>query len=256
MTAILETTGLTKLFGGLSAVDRLDLRVEEGEIMGLIGPNGSGKTTALNLITGFLKPTGGSVTYRGEDVTGAQPHELARGGLVRTFQITTLFENLTVRDNVIHGSHLANPTSLFGALARSRRFRRQSVEMSGRARRLLGLIGLDERIDSVARDLSAGEHRFLEIAIALAARPRMLLLDEPATGLNPEEAAFLMDLIRTLRSEGVTILLVEHNMRLITNICTRITVLNFGAKIAEGTPEEIVGNEDVVTAYLGKRRGA
>lgn len=253
---MLETKGLTKLFGGLSAVDRLHLRVEQGDIMGLIGPNGSGKTTALNLITGFLKPTEGSVTYEGQDVTGLEPHELARKGLVRTFQITTLFENLTVRDNILHGSHLANPTTLTGALVRSGRYRRQRADMEARARELLALVGLEQRIDSVARDLSAGEHRYLEIAIALAANPRMVLLDEPATGLNPEEAAYLMDLIRTLSREGVTILLVEHNMRLITNICTRITVLNFGAKIAEGTPEEIVDDEAVVTAYLGRRRGA
>ena len=253
---ILETTGLTRMFGGLSAVDELDISVEEGEIRGLIGPNGSGKTTALNLITGYIKPTRGVVKYNGSDVSGEQPHELARLGLVRTFQITTLFENLTVRDNVLHGSHLNNPTSLFGALTRSQRFREQSEAIEERVRELLAFVGLAERIDAVARDLSAGEHRYLEIAIALAARPKMLLLDEPATGLNPEEAVYLMSLIRTLRSQGVTVLLVEHNMRLITNICTRITVLNFGAKIAEGTPEEIVGNPDVITAYLGKRRGA
>ena len=253
---ILQTDGLTKLFGGLSAVDNLDLWVEEGEIMGLIGPNGSGKTTALNLITGFIKPTGGVVTYQGENVTGTQPHDLAQVGLVRTFQITTLFENLTVRENVLHSSHLNNPTSLVGALTQSRRFRDQRAGMDERVRELLSVVGLQGRIEAMARDLSAGEHRFLEIAIALAAKPRMLLLDEPATGLNPEEAGFLMDLIRALRDQGVTVLLVEHNMRLITNICTRITVLNFGAKIAEGTPAEIVGNEDVVTAYLGKRRGA
>ena len=254
--ALLETTALTRLFGGLRAVDDLDLRVEEGEIMGLIGPNGSGKTTALNLITGFVKPTGGAVTYQGEDVTGSPPHHLAGRGLVRTFQITTLFENLTVRDNVLHGSHLDNPTSLVGALTRSRRHREQLAALEARVRETLAFVGLEERIDSVARDLSAGEHRYLEIAIALATKPRMLLLDEPATGLNPEEAAYLMNLIRTLRRQGVTVLLIEHNMRLITNICTRVTVLNFGAKIAEGTPEEIVENEAVVTAYLGKRRGA
>lgn len=253
---ILETSGLTKMFGGLSAVDQLDLSVEEGEIRGLIGPNGSGKTTALNLMTGYIKPTRGMVRYQGSEVTGAQPHDLARLGLVRTFQITTLFENLTVRDNVFHGSHLNNPTSLLGALTRSRRFREQSEVIEARVEELLTFVGLAERIGAMARDLSAGEHRYLEIAIALAARPRMLLLDEPATGLNPEEAAYLMDLIRTLRSQGVTVLLVEHNMRLITNVCTRITVLNFGAKIAEGTPEEIVDNPDVITAYLGKRRGA
>lgn len=253
---ILQTTGLTKLFGGLAAVDDLDLVVREGEIMGLIGPNGSGKTTALNLITGYIRPTRGRINYLGADVTGAQPHDLAQIGLVRTFQITTLFENLTVRDNVLHASHLDNPTSLWGALTRSGRYREQSRQMEERVRGLLGLVNLDQRIDTMASDLSAGEHRYLEIAIALATKPRMLLLDEPATGLNPEEAGHLMDLIRTLRDQGMTILLVEHNMRLITNICTRITVLNFGAKIAEGTPEEIVDNQDVVTAYLGKRRGA
>ncbi len=253
---LLETTGLTRRFGGLRAVDRLDLRVEEGDIMGLIGPNGSGKTTALNLITGFIKPTEGAVTYQGEDVTGSPPHDLAARGVVRTFQITTLFENLTVRDNVLHGSHLGNPTSLMGALTRSRRYREQHAALEKRVQETLAFVGLEDRIGSVARDLSAGEHRYLEIAIALAAKPRMLLLDEPATGLNPEEAVYLMNLIRTLRRRGVTVLLIEHNMRLITNICTRVTVLNFGAKIAEGTPEEIVDNEAVVTAYLGKRRGA
>ncbi len=254
--AILETTGLTKRFGGLSAVDQLDLRVEEGEIMGLIGPNGSGKTTALNLITGFIKPTSGAVSYEGEEITGAQPDRIARRGLVRTFQITTLFENLAVRDNVLHGSHLENDTSLLGALTRSRKYRRQRAAIDGRVRELLDLVGLEGRIDTVARDLSAGEHRYLEIAIVLAARPTMVLLDEPATGLNPEEANYLMNLIRTLRDQGVTILLVEHNMRLITNICTRIAVLNFGTKIAEGTPAEIVADEEVVAAYLGRRRGA
>lgn len=254
--ALLQTTGLTKLFGGLSAVDNLDLTVEEGEIMGLIGPNGSGKTTALNLITGYLKPTDGAVTYQGSDITGGQPHDLARVGLVRTFQITTLFENLTVSENVLHGSHLHNPTSMWGALRKSGKFQEQTVRMEEQAGEVLEFVGLGDRIDTMARDLSAGEHRYLEIAIALAARPRMLLLDEPATGLNPEEAAYLMDLIRTLRRQGVTVLLVEHNMHLITSICTRITVLNFGAKIAEGTPAEIVDNEAVITAYLGKRRGA
>lgn len=237
-------------------MDDLDLSVEEGEIMGLIGPNGSGKTTVLNLITGYVRPTRGAVSYQGSDITGAPTHDLARIGLVRTFQITTLFENLTVRENIVHASHLHNPTSLLGALAKSARYREQRAHMGERVWEVLSKVGLEGRIDSVARDLSAGEHRYLEIAIALAARPRMLLLDEPATGLNPEEAEFLMDLIRTLRDQGVTVLLVEHNMRLITKVCTRITVLNFGAKIAEGTADEIVDNEDVITAYLGKRRGA
>ncbi len=224
--------------------------------MGLIGPNGSGKTTALNLITGFVKPTRGTVTYQGSEVTGMQPHDLAQLGLVRTFQITTLFENLTVLDNILHGSHLNNPTSLMGALTRSDTYLEQCAQMETRAKEVLAMVGLEGRADAVARDLSAGEHRYLEIAIALAARPRVLLLDEPATGLNVEEARFLMNLIRGLREQGVTILLVEHNMRLITNICTRITVLNFGAKIAEGTPQEIVDNPQVITAYLGKGRNA
>ena len=254
--AILETTQLTKLFGGLAAVDGLDLAVEEGDIFGLIGPNGSGKTTVLNLITGFLKPTSGSVSYQGIDVTGWKSHALAADGLIRTFQITTLFEDLTVFENIVHGSHLYNPTSLVGALARTKGYKRENAEIEANAGTLLELTELADRADAFARDLSAGEHRYLEIGIALAAKPRVLLLDEPATGLNPEEAARLMALIRTVRDQDTTLVLVEHNMRLIMNICTRIVVLNFGAKIAEGSPEEIVDDEAVVTAYLGRRRGA
>lgn len=254
--AILEARNLTKRFGGLAAVDGLDLAVEEGEIFGLIGPNGSGKTTALSLMTGFLKPTAGTVLFDGADVTGSKPHVLAAEGLIRTFQITSLFEDLTVTENVIHGSHLYNDTSLIGSLANTQGYRRKAAELELRAVEILALIGLDSRLDTLASDLSAGEHRYLEIGIALAGRPRVLLLDEPATGLNPEEAARLMALITTLRGRGRTIVLVEHNMRLIMNICTRIVVLNFGSKIAEGNPQEIVDNETVVGAYLGRRRGA
>ena len=244
------------MFGGLSAVDKLDLTVNEGEIFGLIGPNGSGKTTALNLITGLIKPTSGSVLYRGEDITGSQTHSVAARGLIRTFQITTLFENLTVLENIVHAAHLYNPTSVFGALVSSRSNQRKSAELEAEAIRILEFIDLEDRLDSKARDLSAGSPRYLEIGIALAARPQVLLLDEPATGLNPEEAARLMGLIHTLNERGTTVVLVEHNMKLVMNICTRILVLNFGAAIAEGTPEEIVNNETVVSAYLGRRRGA
>ena len=253
---VLQTMGLTKLFGGLSAVDNLDLTVNEGEIFGLIGPNGSGKTTALNLITGFIKPTSGSVLYQGEDITGSKTHSIAARGLIRTFQITSLFEDLTVLENIVHAAHLYNPTSLFGGLANSRRNRRSAAELESKAIEILQLIELEDRLESKARDLSAGSHRYLEIGIALAARPQVLLLDEPATGLNPEEAARLMDLIRILHERGTTVVLVEHNMKLVMSICSRILVLNFGAAIAEGTPEEIVKNETVVSAYLGRRRGA
>lgn len=253
---VLETRNLTKRFGGLAAVDGLDMAVQDGEIFGLIGPNGSGKTTALNLITGYLKPTSGSVAYHGRDVTGSKPHTLASDGLVRTFQITTLFEELTVLENVVHGSHLYNPTSLVGALWNTPGYRKRNAAIEAQAVDILGFVHLSNRLDSFARDLSAGEHRYLEIGIALAAKPRVLLLDEPATGLNPEEAGRLMALIRTVRERGTTVVLVEHNMRLIMNICTRIMVLNFGAKIAEGSPQEIVDDETVVSAYLGRRRGA
>jgi branched-chain amino acid transport system ATP-binding protein len=253
---VLQTIGLTKLFGGLSAVDKLDLTINEGEIFGLIGPNGSGKTTALNLITGFIKPTSGSVRYLGEDITGLQTHSIAGRGLIRTFQITSLFEDLTVLENILHAAHLYNSTSLFGALVSSKSNQRKTVELEAKAIDILQFVGLGHRLESKARDLSAGSHRYLEIGIALSARPKVLLLDEPATGLNSEEASRLMDLIRTLHDRGTTVVLVEHNMKLVMNICTRILVLKFGAAIAEGTPEEIVNNETVVSAYLGRRRGA
>lgn len=253
---VLKTHGLTRYFGALQAVDGLDLAVNRGEVFGLIGPNGSGKTTALNVISGFLPPTSGSVHYRGEEVTRLPPFQLARRGLVRTFQITSVFEGLSVFDNLLHASHLHSRGRVIGTLLKTRAYRDEGERLRNRIRDILSSVGLEARSSDMAGELSAGEHRYLEVAIALAAGPELLLLDEPAAGLNPEEAAQLGSLITSLRNDDVTVILVEHNMRMIMGVCSRVAVLNFGRKIAEGPPAAIREDPEVVTAYLGRRRGA
>jgi branched-chain amino acid transport system ATP-binding protein len=257
MPPILETVQLSKRFGGLRALQNVDLAVEDGEIFGLIGPNGSGKTTCMNVITGFLSSTSGSTLFRGEPITKLPPHKIARRGIVRTFQLTSLFDDLTVRENVVHASHLHSHSTLLGSIVHSRGFRREQAALAEKATEVLTYAGIrPERHDVLARALSAGEQRYLEVAIALAAEPQLLLLDEPATGLNPEETALLMALIQSIRDQGKTVILVEHNMKVIMGICTRIAVLRLGQKIAEGLPDEIATNDEVIEAYLGKRRGA
>ena len=245
---LLETRNLTRHFGGLAAVNHVDLTVEKGEIVGLIGPNGAGKTTCFNLLSGFLRPTAGSIVFDGEDITGLRPHQIAARGLVRTFQLTTLFQEMTALQNVLLGLHLHSGTGLRQLLFSRRDFPPDEV---ARGREALEFTGLAAHGDHLTKNLPHGHQRVLGIAMALAARPRLLLLDEPVTGMNLDESGRVMDLVKTIRGHGTTILLVEHNMKAVMGTCERIVVLNFGQKLAEGTPGEVSTSRDVIQAYLG-----
>ena len=245
---LLETKDLSKHFGGLAAVAGVDLRVEEGEIVGLIGPNGAGKTTCFNLLSGFLPPTAGTIRFAGEDITGLRSHRIVKRGLVRTFQLTTLFQDMTVLENVLMGLHLHAKKGVRQVLGSRRTFPREEVD---RSREVLEFAGLSAQTDQPAKSLPHGHQRILGIAMALAARPRLLLLDEPVTGMNLEESGRVMTLVKTIRDRGTTILLVEHNMKAVMGTCERIVVLNFGQKLTEGTPAEVSTNPQVIEAYLG-----
>lgn len=250
--ALLEIKGLTKHFGGLTAVNELDFSVDDGEIVGLIGPNGAGKTTVFNLITGGFPPTDGKIYFRGEDITGLRPDQVAKKGLARTFQATTLFQLFPSVINVVIGSHLYAGLNFFGALFSTRRTRQKEKETLTRAMGIINLMELDDWAMVPAQDLPHGHQRALGVAIALAAEPKLLLLDEPVTGMNPEETVHMMGLIRKIRDEqGLTIVLVEHDMKAVMGLCDRISVLSFGQKLAEGTPEEIQNDKRVIEAYLG-----
>jgi branched-chain amino acid transport system ATP-binding protein len=250
---VLETKGLSKDFGGLRALEEVNLEIQEGEIFGLIGPNGSGKTTCFNLITGFLKPSAGSVIYKGKSIASLKPFQIAKRGIIRTFQITSLFPDLTSEENIIIGQYLRTRGDIWGAIIRSKAYREEEDKVVERAREVLDFVGLGKRLDIIAKNLSFGEERKLEIAIALAVEPKVLLLDEPAAGMSPDESTKLMDLIRSIRNMGITVLIVEHNMRVVMELCSRIAVLNYGVKIAEGDPEEIANNDEVTSVYIGRK---
>ena len=247
--ALLEVRGLSRHFGGLAAVDRLSFSIDEGEIRGLIGPNGAGKTTTFNVISGFHRPTAGEVVYRGETISGLKTSDIARRGLVRTFQSATLFHEFSVLDNVLVGCHLHAPVGFVGAILGTSR----AIEDAARdkALEILDFMGLAGRKDEITLNLPHGHQQALGIAVALATDPQLLLLDEPFTGMNPEETAHMMELVQNVRDRGVTILLVEHDMQAVMGLCEKITVLNFGRLLAEGSPAEIRANDDVVEAYLG-----
>ena len=251
---ILNVNRLTVRFGGLTAVNEVDFSIFPGEIVSLIGPNGAGKTTIFNAITGYIRKTSGTVVFEGQDLTNRKTHDIARSGLVRTFQITSLFPNLTVLDNIRTGHHMEERETLFGAFFNTRRKRQTEEETLEKAGEILKFTGLEGKTETLASSLPYGEQRILEIGIALAARPRLLLLDEPSAGLNDTETQGMKRLIARMRERGMAVLLVEHDMKLVMGISDRIVVLNFGKKIATGTPEEIRGNPEVIKAYLGERR--
>jgi branched-chain amino acid transport system ATP-binding protein len=249
--SLLEVEELTVRFGGLTAVNGVSFAVDEGTIMGLIGPNGAGKTTCFGLITGFLRPSRGQVRFRGRTLTGLAPHLIAREGLVRTFQKTSLFPRLTVHQNVMIGQQARLRPHVWPALARTAAQQRELTVVHERADEVLQLLGLPDVRDAEARTLSYGEQRSLAIAIALASRPALLLLDEPAAGLTPTESRRLMELIQQIRRSGITVLLVEHDMKVVMGICDHLVVLDHGQKIAEGAPRDIRQCPDVIRVYLG-----
>jgi branched-chain amino acid transport system ATP-binding protein len=254
MAGILEVERLSRRFGGLAAVDDLSFRVEPGEIRGLIGPNGAGKTTTFNVISGFNAPSSGRVLFEGRDISGLRPSRIAELGLMRTFQQTTLFQELPVLDNALVGCHLQARRDLFATLLGRARERETAARAA--ALEMLEFFGLAARRDELAANLPHGLQRALGLAVALVAQPKVLLLDEPFTGMNAEETRAMMTLIRKVRARGITLLLVEHDMQAVMGLCDRITVLNFGRLLAEGAPDEIQTHPDVIEAYLGAPRDA
>ena len=252
---LLSARGLSKTFGGIKAVKDISFDVMPGEIVGLIGPNGAGKTTCFNLITGFYTPSAGTVSFRGQDVTGEKPFAIARKGIVRSFQKTNILKSLTVFENVLAGHYLQARQSLLDTFFPRAHVWKTERAVRASAAEIVDIMGLGKRINAPAYLLSCGELRLLEVAVALAANPTVLMLDEPAAGLNSQEALAFGAILKKLRQTKVeSILIVEHNMGLVMNISDRLVVMNFGEKLAEGTPADILANRDVVEAYLGRAR--
>lgn len=248
---LLEIDSVSRTFGGVSALDNVSLRIEEGEILGLIGPNGAGKTTLFNIVTGFLRCTSGRVVFRGEDVTRCRPHTVARKGIVRTFQHLALWRDLSVAENVRNGLYLQSGVTVFGSMFRTPSYRREKRKIDEEVSEILQFVGMEDRAGQRARNLSHGYQKTLSLAIGLASRPNLLLLDEPLAALNPERSTHIVNLIKKIRQDGVTIFVIEHNMRAIFELCDQIVVFNAGRRIAAGSPAEIRENEEVIAAYLG-----
>ncbi|MDO4721202.1 MAG: ABC transporter ATP-binding protein [Peptostreptococcaceae bacterium] len=253
MNEVLRMSNVTKRFGGLTAVDKVDFTIRQGEIFGLIGPNGAGKTTIFNLITGVYELSEGDILFEGRSITKKQPFEIANAGITRTFQNIRLFKNLTTYENVLIACNKSATYHIFDSILRTPKFRREEKALAKKAEGLLEMMGLLERKNLIAANLPYGLQRRLEIARALALNPKLLLLDEPAAGMNPEETLQLMHLIKDIRDKlDITVLVIEHHMDLIMGVCDKIYVLNFGKPLASGTPSEIQDNKAVIEAYLGK----
>lgn len=251
--ALLETTEVVKRFGGLTAVNKMSFSLEKGEIVSIIGPNGAGKTTFFNTLTGIYKPEEGSINFKGQSLLGLRPDQIASKGIARTFQNIRLFNNMTVLENILVGMHVHLKQSPVGAVLRLQGFRQEEQDAEKQAYDLMKYVGLAGVENELAKNLPYGGQRRVEIARALAADPALLLLDEPTAGMNPQETEDAIRLFRRIRDEkGITVLLIEHDMRVVMNISERISVMDYGTKIAEGSPKEIRTNQKVIEAYLGR----
>ena len=251
-TSILEITDLTKHFGGVTAVSNVDISVQQGQIASLIGPNGAGKTTLFNCVTGLESPSEGNVKFQNQNIVGLRPDQIAEIGMARTFQNIRLFSQLTVLDNVKIGRHCRSKSRLWGSISRNQGQRQEESHITSHAFQQLSFVGLDGFRDQLAGNLSYGDQRRIEIARALAMGPELLLLDEPAAGMNPQETQQLIELIHAIREQGITILLIEHDMKMVMQISDWVTVIAQGEKISAGEPETVQNDERVIKAYLGE----
>lgn len=251
MSKILETKKLCKFFGGVKAVNKVDIQIEENSIFGIIGPNGAGKTTFFNLLTGMLEPTSGKIIYKSDDITKFTPQKVTQKGISRTFQNIKLFEHMTVHENVKIGFHTKIKTNFIDAVFKTNQFRDDEKKVNESGLKLLERVNMKDKQNELAKNLSYGDKRRLEIARALAAEPDMLLVDEPAAGMNANETKSVINLLKKLNDEGITIIVIEHDMSVIMSICDEIAVLNNGIKIAQDIPSKIRKNKEVIDAYLG-----